>query len=161
MHVQSMVWATDREGLELLLHPPASSPRHDAWIEELFSHEDDFPRPADYKANDPDWVETGINKCFADRAEAVQAEVAATGIILGAGKRVDVMLMKFQTDDDYVGHCARLGVWDPMGEGAYDGASIHPFETLFFKTNRGITPRLLEVMTGWIDKMKYSSYDYC
>ncbi len=43
--------------------------------------------------------------------------------------------------------------------GAYDGASIHPFETLFFKTNRGITPRLLEVMIKWIDQTKYSSYD--
>ncbi len=69
--------------------------------------------------------------------------------------------MKFQTEPDHVAHCARLGAWDPQGEGAYDGVSIHPFETLFVKTNRGISPRLVELMTEWTDQSNYSSYDYC
>ncbi len=156
-----MVWATDREGLALLLYPPRDSPRHDEWMETLFGHANDFPRPADYEIADPDWVEKGLNMCFPNRQVAVEAEIGATGIILGAGKKVDVMLMKFQTEPDHVAHCARLGAWDPQGEGAYDGVSIHPFETLFVKTNRGISPRLVELMTEWTDQSNYSSYDYC
>lgn len=156
-----MVWATDREGLSLLLYPPADSPRHDKWMEKLFKHKHDFPRPADYKISDPDWTEKGLNMCFENRQKAVEAEIGATGIIFGAGKKVDVMLMKFQTEPDYIEHCAKLGAWDPQGEDAYDGVNIHPFETVFFKTNRGISPRLVDLMTGWVDQMDYSSYDYC
>lgn len=161
IHIQSMVWATDRAGMELLLYPPKASPRHDEWMEILFSHPDDFPRPADYKVADPTWVEKGLNQCFANRQLAVEAEISATGIILGAGKKIDVMLMKFQTESDYVAHCKRLGVWDPSHNGAYDGVNVHPHETLFFKTNRGIDPRLLELQTEWINKANYSSYDHC
>ena len=156
-----MVWATDRAGMSLLLYPPSDSPRHDKWMDILFTHAMDFPKPDDYKVSDPDWVEQGLNMCFPNRQLAVEAEIGATGIIFGAGKKVDVMLMKFQTEPDYIAHCSRLGAWDPQGEGAYDGASIHPFETLFLKTNRGISPRLVELMTEWMDQMNYSSFDYC
>lgn len=158
-----MLWATDHEGLSLLLHPPASSPSHDKWMATLFSHKEDFPKPADYRPNsdDPLWTEPGISKCFDNRQNAVEAEIASTGIILGAGKRVDVMLMKMQTESDYLAHCARLGAWDPQGEGAYDGASISLFETVFIKTNRGISPKYLDNMSKWVDKIGYSSYDYC
>ncbi|KUJ18929.1 uncharacterized protein LY89DRAFT_582689, partial [Mollisia scopiformis] len=160
-HVQSMVWATDRMGMSLLLQPPKSSPRHDGWMEVLFAHPAQFPRPDDYKTADPSWVEVGLNKCFANRQQAVEAEVAATGIMFGAAKKVDVMLMKFQTDPDYNAHCSRMGAWDPQGNGAYDGINIHPFETMFIKTNRGIDPRALALHTGWMDRSSFTSYDYC
>lgn len=167
-HVQSMVWATDRAGLSLLLHPPATtSPRHDPWMETLFTHAADFPRPANYTPNDPAWVERGLAQCFASRQAAVEGEIAATGIVLGAGKRVDVLLTKYQTTapsaqrHDAEAFCAPLGAWDPQGEGAYDGASVHPFESIFVKTNRGISPRLVENLSGWFDEMGYSSYDQC
>ncbi|KAH8647871.1 hypothetical protein BX600DRAFT_475955 [Xylariales sp. PMI_506] len=162
-HVQSMVWATDRDGLAVLLHPPKTSPKHDKWMEKLFTHAADFPRPDDYKPNKDDkkWHDKGINQCFANRMQAVEAEIAATNIILGAGRRVDVLLMKMQTDRDYIGFCEKLGAWDPQGEGNYDGASIGLFETMFMKTNRGISPKSLENMSKWVDEMAYSSYDYC
>jgi hypothetical protein len=130
-------------------------------MEKLFSHAYDFPRPDNYQVSDPAWVESGLNICFPNRQLAVEAEIGATGIIFGAGYHVDVMLMKFQTEPDYIAHCQRLGEWDPQGEGAYDGVDIHPFETIFFKTNRGISPRMVELMTGWMDRANYSSYDYC
>jgi hypothetical protein len=82
-HVQAMVWATDSEGLGLSVHPPPTSPRHDEWMEILFSHAEDFPRPADHETSDPDWVEKGLSQCFANRFRAVEAEIAATGIVLG------------------------------------------------------------------------------
>ncbi|KAH8900456.1 hypothetical protein GQ53DRAFT_740549 [Thozetella sp. PMI_491] len=162
-HVQSMVWATDQEGLSLLLNPPATSPRHDEWMEILFSHADDFPRPAGYKESGATWVEKGLSQCFASRQDAVEAEIAATGIILGAEKKVDVMLAKYQAslETDAIAFCEPLGVWDPSAEGFYDGTSIHPFETIFIKTNRGISPKLIENLSTWIDQIEYSSYDHC
>lgn len=158
-----MVWATDREGLSLLLRPPPTSPRHDAWMEVLFSHPDDFPRPKDYKPSDPDWVEKGLSQCFPDRQEAVQGEIAATGIILGAGKKVDALLTKYQASVEHniTTFCEPLGPWDPQKEGMYDGTSIHPFETIFIKTNRGISPKLIDNLSKWTDEMGYSSYNQC
>lgn len=158
-----MVWATDSEGLSLLLHPPQSSPRHDAWMETLFSHAHDFPRPKDYQTADPNWVDKGLSQCFANRQAAVEGEIAATGIILGAGKKVDVLLSKYQTSlkHDALAFCQPLGAWDPQSEGGYDGASIHPFESIFIKTNRGISPTLIENLSQWSDEMGYSSYDQC
>lgn len=158
-----MVWATDREGLDLLLDPPEESPRHDEWMETLFDHAADFPRPDDYMPEDPDWVEQGLSQCFPNRQKAVEGEIAATGIILGAGKKVDVLLAKYQTsiEHDAVEFCEPLGAWDPQSEGGYDGDSIHPYESMFIKTNRGISPGLIEHLSDWTDKMGYSSYDQC
>lgn len=158
-----MVWATDSEGLDLLLNPPAQSPRHDAWMETLFTHANDFPRPKDYKTEDPDWVEQGLSQCFPNRQKAVEGEIAATGIILAAEKKVDVLLSKYQTslDHDVMEFCEPLGAWDPQSEGGYDGMSIHPYESIFIKTNRGISPEVIESMTGWFDEIKYSSYEQC
>ncbi|KAK2610235.1 hypothetical protein N8I77_003685 [Diaporthe amygdali] len=162
-HIQSMVWATDSEGLSLLLHPPATSPRHDEWMEILFSHADDFPRPDDYQPSGPDWVEKGLSQCFANRQEAVQGEISATGIILGAGKKVDTLLTQYQTSREHnaTSFCEPLGAWDPQAEGNYGGGSIHPFETMFIKTNRGLSPELIESLSGWTDQMEYSSYKQC
>lgn len=158
-----MVWATDREGLSLLLHPPPTSPRHDQWMETLFSHADDFPRPADYQPSGSDWVEKGLSQCFANRQEAVQGEIAATGIILGAGKKVDTLLARYQTSQAHniTAFCEPLGAWDPQSEGNYGGGSIHPFETMFLKTNRGLSPQLVESLTEWTEQMHYSSYSQC
>ncbi|CAN8104131.1 unnamed protein product [Discula destructiva] len=158
-----MVWVTDAEGLALLLHPPTTSPRHDDWMEVLFSHAQEFPHPDDYIPSDSDWVEQGLSQCFANRQSAVEAEIAATGIILGAGKKVDTLLTKYQTslEHDAMEFCKPLGAWDPQHEGAYDGASIHPYETIFMKTNRGIDPKIIENLSDWTDLIEYSSYDQC
>lgn len=132
-------------------------------MEILFTHPQDFPRPDDYVPSDPEWVEKGISQCFPNRQEAVQAEIAATGIIIGAGKKVDTLLTKYQTsmEHDVMSFCKPLGAWDPQAEGAYDGASIHPFETMFIKTNRGINPKIIENLSQWTDQIGYSSYAQC
>lgn len=158
-----MVWATDSEGLSLLLHLPPTSPRHDEWMETLFSHADDFPRPEGYKPSGANWVEKGLSQCFANRQAAVQGEIAATGIIVGAGKKVDTLLTAYQTSEQHnaTSFCEPLGAWDPMHEGSYGGGSVHPFETVFIKTNRGLSPALIDSLTDWTDQMGYSSYSQC
>lgn len=162
-HVQSMVWATDSEGLSLLLRPPPGSPRHDEWMEALFSHADDFPRPEGYEPSGADWAEEGISQCFASRQDAVVGEIAATGIIVGAGKKVDTLLTRYQASGAHnaTAFCGPLGAWDPQSEGNYGGGSVHPFETMFIKTNRGLSPALIESLTEWTDSMGYSSYEQC
>lgn len=162
-HVQSMVWATDSEGMGLLLHPPLQSPRHDVWMEKLFTHAAVFPRPDDYKPADLNWVEKGLSQCFTNRQKAVEAEISATGIILGANKKVDVLLTKYQTtlDHNAMSFCEPFEYWDPQAEGGYDGANIHPYESMFIKTNRGISPRLIDNLSKWTDESRYSSYDQC
>lgn len=158
-----MVWATDSEGLSLLLYPPQNSPPHDEWMEILFSHADDFPRPESYKPSEPNWVEKGLSQCFANRQDAVVAEISATGIILSAGKKVNTLLAQYQTSKEHniIAFCEPLGAWDPMHEGSYGGGSVHPFETMFIKTNRGLSPALIDSLTEWTDQMGYSSYSQC
>jgi hypothetical protein len=132
-------------------------------METLFSHADDFPRPEGYKPSGANWVEKGLSQCFANRQAAVQGEIAATGIIVGAGKKVDTLLTAYQTSEQHnaTSFCEPLGAWDPMHEGSYGGGSVHPFETVFIKTNRGLSPALIDSLTDWTDQMGYSSYSQC
>ncbi|KAI9646750.1 hypothetical protein NHQ30_004748 [Ciborinia camelliae] len=57
--------------------------------------------------------------------------------------------------------CSSTGAGDLLYEGDYFGINIHPFETIFMKTNRNIGRVALEHLTGWMKGSKFSSYDYC
>lgn len=50
---------------------------------------------------------------------------------------------------------------DLLWDKEYYGINVHPFETVFLKSNRNIDPLTLERHTGWANERKYSSYDYC
>lgn len=80
---------------------------------------------------------------------------------MASGYKIDVMLAKFQADPDYVQHCEGQPFTDAMLDHAYDGANVHPYETIFMKTNRFIDPVLLDNLSRWTGEMGYSSYDYC
>lgn len=135
-HVQSMIWATDSVGLRLLLHPPP---------------------PKDPSAAQ----EVGINGCFHTWAEAVHAETSATQIILDAGYKASVMMTAFHSDVNFIDHCDTGGNGDVLWNGFYYGANVHPYETIFMKSNRDIDPVLMDRLTEWTDKSGYSSYDHC
>lgn len=133
-------------------------------MEELFTHSDDFPRPAGYQPSGAGWAEKGLSQCFASRQDAVEGEIAATGIVMAAGKKVDTLLAMYKASlagPNATSFCAPLGAWDPQSDGNYGGGSIHPFETIFIKTNRGISPELIDSLTSWTDEMGYSSYKQC
>jgi hypothetical protein len=142
-HVQSMIWATDIVGMELLLNPPNPV--------SLSLHGD----------QEPQTLEHGINSCFHTWDQAVHAEVGASQIIRAAGYKLDVMMAVFRSDKDYVEHCDTGGNGDVLWQGKYFGTNVHPFETVFMKTNRDIEPVLIDHLTEWTDKSGYSSYDYC
>ncbi|KFY49657.1 hypothetical protein V495_00553 [Pseudogymnoascus sp. VKM F-4514 (FW-929)] len=136
-HVQSMIWATDRTGIELLLHPPA-----------------DPKLPADKQ-------EVGINSCFHTWETAVHAEVYATQIILAAGYEASVMMSAFHAKKTFVQDCDKGGNGDALWNGKYYGTNVHPYETVFMKSNRDIDPILMTRLTEWTDGSGYSSYDHC
>jgi hypothetical protein len=135
-HVQSMIWATDIIGLDLLLNPPAGPSK---------SGED---QPA------------GINRCFAGWENAVAGEVEASGIITRAGYNIDVMMAAFH-GYDYIEKCDPNKNGDVLWNNAYEGTNIHPYDTMFMKTNRNIDPAMVEKLTAWTDGSKYSSWDHC
>ncbi|KAL5351795.1 hypothetical protein ACLOAV_003656 [Pseudogymnoascus australis] len=136
-HVQSMIWATDRTGIQLLLHPPA-----------------DPKLPADKQ-------EVGINSCFHTWDTAVHAEVYATQIILSAGYEASVMMSAFHAKKTFVQECDKGGNGDALWNGKYYGTNVHPYETVFMKSNRDIDPILMTRLTEWTDGGGYSSYDHC
>lgn len=140
-HVQSMIWATDSVGLGLLLYPP---------------------QPAKIPEGLPEnWKEVGINGCFHTWDEAVHAEVFSTQIIRDAGHKVAVMMSAFYSDEKYIDHCDSGGNGDVLWNGKYFGANVHPYETIFMKTNRDIDPVLIDKLTNWKSGEEYSSFNYC
>jgi hypothetical protein len=56
-------------------------------------------------------------------------------------------------------HCADLGNGDHLFDNNYFGFNVHPYETMFVKTNRGISPKLVDKLTEWHDRLNYSSFD--
>ncbi|KAI9744175.1 MAG: hypothetical protein M1818_002327 [Claussenomyces sp. TS43310] len=138
-HVQSMMWALDRTGLELVLQP------------------------------DP----IGISYCPKEMIDAVYGEIRATPAIRDAGYEVDVMTEIYHSKDgldldgdglgdhDSKAYYADCKDGDYLYDKAYHGFNIHPYETIFMKTKRGIDEEQLNHLTEWTDGSGYSSLDLC
>lgn len=102
----------------------------------------------------------GIGECFDSMAAAMAGEVRTTPHLRSKGYEVDVMLTVYQTEKDYkFVECTYPD--DYLFEDGYYGFSVHPFETLFVKSHRGIEDSMLATLTDWIDRSEYSSYDVC
>ncbi|RDW89579.1 hypothetical protein BP6252_01611 [Coleophoma cylindrospora] len=148
-HVQSMIWATDRVGLELLLHP-TSEQVSAAEKYRQFNVDPSSPR-----------LPPGINHCFHTWSSAVNAEVGASQLIKAAGYSLDVMMSAYHKNEHYEDDCESSGTDDVLWEGKYEGINVHPFETIFLKSNRNINPVGLSKLTEWTDGRAYSSYNFC
>jgi hypothetical protein len=138
-----MIWATDNIGISLLLYPPPTA-----------------TAPSSATAT-PAPPEVGINGCFHTWDSAVHAEIFATQIIRDAGYRAEVLMAAFHSDAKFIENCDSRGNGDVLWNGKYYGANVHPFETMFLKTNRDIDPVLMERLTTWTDGSGYSSYEHC
>lgn len=126
-----MILATDNIGLEVLLDPASEC----------------------------------LSTCPNDWGSAVEVEVRITGKIKEAGYKVDAMMQEFQGQADFADSCKGADrLWEgayPDGERDGSGSFVHPYETLFFKANRGVQEKLLGKLTEWTDAAGYSSYDVC
>ncbi|KAI0007076.1 hypothetical protein F4779DRAFT_526671 [Xylariaceae sp. FL0662B] len=124
-HVQSMIWATDSVGMELLLYPPAEASQEDAYGTE----------------NDT----VAFGGCYEVFPQAIHAEIGATRAIRNAGYEVSAMMSAFQ-GEEYFGECDQHPA-DVLYNGQYFGTNVHPYETIFFKANRGVDPTTLDLLT--------------
>lgn len=104
----------------------------------------------------------GIGKCFDGWQEAVNAETGATHVILEAGYTAMPMMAMFHADEEnFVAHCDTTVNGDLLFNNKYAGTNVHPYETIFQKTNRGVDPITVQRLTEWHDQRNYSSYDFC
>ena len=124
-----MIWATDKIGMELLLYPPLK-PNEDG------------------SSSGHSWM-VGYSTCYSGFWDAVDAERWTSVMIQHAGYHVKATMSSWSAmpGDEYWDECAHHP-GDQLANGAYFGTNIHPYETLFFKTNRGIDPPLLTAMTN-------------
>lgn len=159
-HVQSMIWATDSIGMEILLFPSANltAPLKSYLLKAL---------PKVY-LGDPiskhvaSLTIPGINSCPRNHAHAVALEVYATPLMKTAGYEVDAVMKAYHGIEGYENVCKKgLEKGDVLLPDGYWGTNIHPFDTVFAKTNRKIDPAVLRRLTEWTEKTGYSSYDYC
>jgi hypothetical protein len=156
LHVQSMIWATDRTGIELLLSPPedvvsflTENPTYDP----LTKTEGDVALPPHY---------TGINDCFHTWGDAVSAEIGSSALIKAAGYQLDVMMSAYHSTVDYETICEKtVDKADPLQDSSYFGINVHPFDPVFIKTNRDVDTLVVDRLTQWADGRGYSSYAYC
>ena len=155
-HVQSMIWATDITGLSVLLFPPASV---------IAAAEAETRPPSLLDPDQPIPSTSGINSCFHTWGTAVAAEIGASVLIKAAGYKLDVMMSAFhgkQNDGDrYENECDSRENGDVLWDKEYYGTNVHPYETIFLKSNRDIDPVGLERLTEWTRGRGYSSYQYC
>lgn len=148
-HVQSMIWATDRVGIEILLFPTAE--QTEATRKSLPPFPDGEPVPPMDIA--------GINSCPHEYWSAVAVEVYSTPLIKAAGYDVDALMTAFHMSEHYQEECREYK--DALYENSYFGTNLHPYDTVFAKANRGTNALVLERLTEWMGGRKYSSYDYC
>ncbi|KAK2052323.1 hypothetical protein LY76DRAFT_526908 [Colletotrichum caudatum] len=140
-HVQSMIWATDEVGIELLLNPPPGSS-----VKDEFGTENDA---------------VGMGGCYNGWTQAVHAEVGATSIILKQGYKVDLMMTAFHKSNNYIEECDTSQNGDVLWNGRYFGTNVHPYETIFIKANRDIDPTLIQHLTTWQQASGFNSYSVC
>lgn len=138
-HVQSMIWALDTIGMGLLLQPEP----------------------------------IGIAYCPGNMVQAIYGEIRATLAIRNAGYDVDTLTTVFHSQDgvDLNGDGIKDGdsrAWwenctssDFFHENGYFGFNVHPFETIFMKSKRGIDEVMLGNLTEWVDGSGYDSAEHC
>jgi hypothetical protein len=148
-----MLWATDRIGMETLLFP--SKELNEKFRAELPPHNNSMPVPEPESA--------GIVSCPHEYWKAVAVEVYATPLIQSAGYEIDVLMTAYQSIPEYEEACRGWLDGDMLFPNQYWGMNLHPFDTIFAKTNpnRRNDPFVVNKLTEWADYRKYSSYDYC
>jgi hypothetical protein len=165
-HIQSMIWATDITGLEVLLFPPEPA------LDYLSTHPILLPPPKNKESKGktlpkpaPETSRVhqapGINGCFHTWDSAVAAEISSTSLMKAAGYKVDAMMAAYHGMKEYEeGQTCRENR-DVLFDGEYFGTNVHPFETGFMKSNRDVDPVGLERLSQWMGGRGYRSYDYC
>jgi hypothetical protein len=102
----------------------------------------------------------GIGECFDSLQSAMGGETRTTPHLRSKGYEVDVMLSIFQTERNYK-YIDCKNPDDFLFQDSYFGFNVHPYETLFVKSHRGVEDNMLEKLSAWQDMSGYTSYDVC
>ncbi|KAM0332070.1 hypothetical protein ACHAQA_002339 [Verticillium albo-atrum] len=144
MHIQSMIMATDQVGLYILLDPALAA---SASVKDQFG-----------AADDP----VGLSGCYQDWNAAVHAEVGTTGLIVEAGYQVDALMTALHSEGSAEEYCsAHPESGDVLWDKKYFGGNVHPYETVFIKTNRNVDKELVAALTKWHLRLDTTSYTTC
>lgn len=142
-HVQSMLWATDEIGMDILLDPELA---YTVGVKDHWG-----------QAEDP----VGLSFCHETMAQAVHTELGSTRLITSQGYGVDVLMTAYAGAENLEEYCKSGQFEDPLYPGKYYGSNIHPYETIFMKANRDIDPALLDKMTEWHLRRPLDSWTTC
>jgi hypothetical protein len=148
-----MIWATDSIGIVILLFPPTAA------ASKVRSQPSYDPVTGLVSMTLPQ--HPGINACFHTWGSAVAAEIGSSALIEAAGYKLDVMMSAYHGNSRYEEECDRSENGDVLWDKAYFGTNVHPFETVFAKSNRDVDPVGLERLTEWTRGRGYSSYAFC
>ncbi len=177
-HIQSMIWALDRPGIETLLFPSKDQ------IQALQDFLEEHPGPM------PALAQPGLASCPNTYHEAVSLEVYATPLMRASGWKVAAVMSAYwskvgassypppapptnqtagtlsgtpylKPNVSFENFYDQACTHDVMRPGAYYGIDLHPFETMFLKTNRGVAPKTLQLLTEWADGSGVSSWGAC
>lgn len=154
-HIQSMIWATDIIGLKTLLFPSDA-------VLEAYALNPPLPfneEKAEHDKTHPQ--KPGMNICFSDMTSAVTAEIGASTLIKAAGYKVGAVMSAYHDMERYEEVCNSSREGDLLYDKKYFGTNVHPFETMFMKSNRKIDEVGLARHSEWVDERGYSSYDFC
>lgn len=156
-HVQSMIWATDSLGMQILLRP-SKKLESDTQVY-LAKHLATTLGKDPLRKHVAPFTKAGINSCPHTHQEAVALEVYATPLIKTAGYDVDAIMLAYHSKSDMCAPEAQKR--DVLHKGGYWGINLHPFDSIFAKTNRKIQPEVVARLSEWVDGESYTSYDYC
>lgn len=72
------------------------------------------------------------------------------------------MMSAYHAVDNYEDICDHTReTADVLWDGQYFGMNVHPFETVFIKSNRDVDPVTIDRLTQWTMSRGYSSYEHC
>ncbi|KAM0526559.1 hypothetical protein ACHAPW_002303 [Verticillium nonalfalfae] len=141
MHIQSMIMATDKIGMYNLLDPILAA---SASVADQFG-----------TADDP----IGLSGCYPDWNAAVHAEVGTTSLITSAGYEVDALMTALHSERSAEEYCkAHPDSGDLLWDKKYFGGNIHPYETVFAKTNRNVDKEFMAALTEFHLRSEITSY---
>ncbi len=139
-----MLFATDEVGMSILLNPDLA---HTVQQSDLWGGPEDA---------------VGLTICFETLYKAVHSEIGITNLILSQGYGVNALLTSVQAAASPDTYCEENGNPDDvLYDGRYYGTTVHPYETVFMKANRGIGDATLSVMTKWHSSRNVTSWDTC
>lgn len=116
--------------------------------------------PADDHWGDKD-TPVGLSFCHQTMDQAVHTEIGSTRLILSQGYEVDALMTAYASANSPQGYCEHGQFEDILYDKKYYGSNVHPYETVFIKSNRNIDPVLLDKMTEWHMSRNISSWDSC